>query len=64
MRNRGFPETQSPGTFVSAPPQQEKEKVGAIPGGSVITGKTESNAKVQAEGKFYKDPGTATQTAC
>jgi hypothetical protein len=28
MRNRGFPETQSPGTFVSASPQQEKEKVG------------------------------------
>jgi hypothetical protein len=27
MRNRGFPETQSSGTFVSAPPQQEKEKL-------------------------------------
>jgi uncharacterized protein YjbJ (UPF0337 family) len=40
MRNRGFPETQSPGTSVSAPPQQEKEKAGAVPRGSVITGKT------------------------
>ena len=38
MRNRGFPETRSPGTFVSAAPQQEKEKVGAAPDSSVITG--------------------------
>jgi uncharacterized protein YjbJ (UPF0337 family) len=43
MRNRGFPETRSPGTFVSAPPQQEKEQGGAVPGRSGIPGKTEAS---------------------
>ena len=40
MRNGGFPETRSPGTLVSGPPQQEKEKVDAVASSNVNTGKT------------------------
>ncbi len=37
MRNPGFPEDRSPGTFFT-PPHQEKEKVGAFPGQRFNTG--------------------------